>query len=110
MIRMTREMRADRKPKALLVPNRVDSKNAVDPATAAAVAALAERWAPALRHDRRHVEAFAAGTWIGAQAPQAATSHDIAALAEAARALLGLASPPTPEHSDRARAMARLPA
>jgi chromosome partitioning protein len=108
MIRMTRETRADRKPRALLVPNRVDPKSAADPATAAAVTALAERWAPALRHDRRHVEAFAAGTWIGAQAPQAGTSHDIAALADAVGGLLGLAS--MPECSDRPSAMARLPA
>jgi chromosome partitioning protein len=110
IIRMTRETRADRKPRALLVPNRVDPKSAVDPATAAAVAALAERWAPALHYDRRHVEAFAAGTWIGAHAPQSAASHDIAALADAVRGLLGLASAPILEHRDRSGAMARLPA
>jgi chromosome partitioning protein len=88
MARMTRESRTGRKPKGLLVPNRVDPHRQYAAATRAAVAGLAERWAPALRQDVRHVDAFAAGTWIGRQAPRSAASADVMALAEALEKLL----------------------
>ena len=52
MIRMTREVRPGRKPKALLVPNRVGPESQDDPATEAAIAELAERWSPQIRQDR----------------------------------------------------------
>jgi chromosome partitioning protein len=82
MARMTRESRAGRKPKGLLVPNRVDPDCHYDPATQAAVASLAERWAPELRLEMRHVEACATGMWIGQHAPRSAASADILALTE----------------------------
>jgi chromosome partitioning protein len=82
MARMTRESRVGRKPKGLLVPNRVDPECHYDPATQAAVGSLTERWAPELRHEIRHVEACAAGTWIGQHAPRSAASADILALTE----------------------------
>ncbi|MGH6897805.1 MAG: AAA family ATPase [Geminicoccaceae bacterium] len=83
MARMTRESRAGRKPKGLLVPNRVDPEGHYGPATQAAVAKLAERWAPELRHDVRHVDAFATGTWIGHHAPRSTPSLEVLALAAA---------------------------
>jgi len=88
MARMTRESRAGRRPKGLLVPNRVDPDGHYDPATQAAVARLAERWAPELRHDVRHVDAFANGTWIGDHAPRSTASADVLALAAAVEELL----------------------
>jgi chromosome partitioning protein len=88
MARMTRESRAGRKPKGLLVPNRVDPQSQYDAATAAAITGLAERWAPELGQDVRHVEACATGTWIGHRAPRSAASADVMALAEAVATLL----------------------
>jgi chromosome partitioning protein len=88
MARMTRESRAGRKPKGLLVPNRVDPECHYDPATQAAVASLAERWAPELRHEIRHVEACARGMWIGQHAPRSAASADILALTEMVEGIL----------------------
>ena len=85
---MTRESRAGRRPKGLLVPNRVDPEAYYDPATQAAVAKLAEHWAPELRQDVRHVDAFATGTWIGDHAPRSTASGDVLALADAVEELL----------------------
>jgi chromosome partitioning protein len=109
MIRMTREARAGRKPKALLVPNRVGPESHRDQATQAAVAGLAERWSPEVRQDVRHVQAFAAGTWIGEQAPQSTVSNDVLALADAVESLLGLVSKRASAVTDL-DAIARLPA
>ena len=95
MARMTRESRAGRKPKGLLVPNRVDPEGHYDPATQAAFARLAERWAPELRHDARHVDAFATGTWIGDHAPRSTASADVLALAATVEELLEI-KPPRP--------------
>jgi chromosome partitioning protein len=109
MIRMTREARAGQKPKGLLVPNRVGPESHHDPSTAAAVARLSERWSPEIRQDVRHVQAFAAGTWIGEQAPASGVSADVLALADTIQSLLGLA-PMRAASADRVAAVARLPA
>jgi chromosome partitioning protein len=90
MARMTRESRAGRKPRGLLVPNRVDPDGQYDPATQAAVATLAERCAPELSHDSRHADAFATGMWIGDYAPRSAPSREVMALAAALEDLLDL--------------------
>jgi chromosome partitioning protein len=91
MARMTRESRAGRRPRGLLVPNRVDPQGRYDAATKAALASLAERWAPELRQDVRHVDAFAMGIWIGHHAPRSGAAADILALAEALERLLEIA-------------------
>ena len=88
MARMTRESRAGRKPKGLLVPNRFDPQGQYDAATEAAIAGLAERLAPGLCQDVRHVDACAAGSWIGHRAPRSAARADVMALAEAVAKLL----------------------
>jgi chromosome partitioning protein len=104
MARMTRESRAGRKPKGLLVPNRVDPEGHYDPATQAAFARLAERWAPELRHDVRHVDAFATGTWIGDHAPRSTASAEVLALAATLEELLEIKPPlPLPEEAADAR-------
>jgi chromosome partitioning protein len=91
--RMTRESRAGRRPKGLLVPNRVDPEGHYDAATQAAFATLAERWAPEIRHDVHHVDAFATGRWIGDHAPRSSATADVLALARAVAELLGIESP-----------------
>ena len=65
MVRLTRESRRDGRPKALLVPNKVDPRGAYNAATEAAVDSLHERWAPQLHHHTDHVNAFAVGEWTG---------------------------------------------
>jgi chromosome partitioning protein len=90
LARMTRESRTSRRPKGLLVPNRVFPEGRYDPATPAAVATLAEPWAPELSHDIRHVDAFATGRWIGDHAPGSTASLEVLALAAALEQLLEL--------------------
>jgi chromosome partitioning protein len=109
MARMTRESRAGRKPKGLLVPNRVDPEAQYDPATQAAVAQLADRWAPELRHDVRHVDAFATGTWIGDHAPRSTASGDVLALADAVEELLEIKRRFTAPNAEDAAVAARAP-
>ena len=91
MIRTTRESRPGRKPRALLVPNRVDAQLGHDPGTQAAPAEMAERWAPAVRQHAHHVEAVAAGQWTGEYAPDSPAALDIQVLADALESVLGIA-------------------
>jgi chromosome partitioning protein len=83
MIRMTRESRPGRKPKALLVPNRVESQRGDQLGTEAALSEIAERRAPAIRQRAEYAEAFAMGDWIGRHAPASPATLDILALADA---------------------------
>jgi chromosome partitioning protein len=96
MIRNSRESRPDRKPKALLVPNKVDVRAYYHEATEAAVDALRERWAPPIHQHTDHVNAFAVGSWTGAYAPSSTAAQDIFALADAVEALLGISRRPRP--------------
>jgi hypothetical protein len=91
MIRMTRESRPGRRPKGLLVLNRVDARRGDQPATEAALAEMTERWAPPVRQHADHVEAFATGDWVGGHAPDSPATLDILALADALEELLGVA-------------------
>lgn len=93
MIRITRESRRDGRPKALLVPNKVDARGAYNAATEAKVDSLHERWAPQLRQHTDHVNAFAVGEWTGSYAPGSPAAADVRALADAAQAMLGLKPP-----------------
>jgi chromosome partitioning protein len=93
-IRITRETRHADRPKALLVPNKVDLQGHYNQATEAAVDSLHERWAPRVRQHTDHVNAFAVGEWVGRYAPGSPASQDIQALADATLAMLGL-QPPT---------------
>jgi chromosome partitioning protein len=83
MIRTARQSRPGRKPKALLVPNRVDCPVGHDPGAPATTMEPAERWAPAVRQHVDHVEAVAAGQWTGEYAPHSPAALDIQALADA---------------------------
>jgi chromosome partitioning protein len=92
-IRIARETRHANRPKALLVPNRVDLQGHYNQATEAAVDSLHERWAPPIRYHTDHVNAFAVGDWVGAYAPASPAAQDIRALTDAALAMLGLERP-----------------
>lgn len=90
MVRMTREARGGGRPRALLVPNRLDPRGRYDEATRAAVDRLQECWGPAISLDSDFVNAFAAGSWVGAYAPARRAAREIQGLADTACALLGL--------------------
>jgi chromosome partitioning protein len=95
MIRTTRDSRLGRKPRALLVPNRVDAPPGHDPGTPATTVEMAERWVPAIRQHVDHVEAVAAGQWTGEYAPDSPAALDIQALADALEGVLAI-EPRTP--------------
>jgi chromosome partitioning protein len=95
MIRRTRESRPGRKPKALLVPSRVDAPLGYDPGSPATTVEMAERWAPAIRQHVNHVAAVAAGQWTGEYAPDSPAALDIHALADALEGVLAI-EPRTP--------------
>jgi chromosome partitioning protein len=90
MIRTARESRPGRKPKALLVPNRIDAPLGHDPGTPATPLEMAERWAPPVRQHVDHVAAAAAGQWTGEYAPGSPAAFDIQALADALQVVLGI--------------------
>ncbi|HEX6142290.1 MAG TPA: ParA family protein [Geminicoccaceae bacterium] len=92
-VRISRESRQGRRPKALLVPNRVDYDARYDEATQAAVEALKERWAPPLRRDTDFVNAFASGTWVGDYAPRGRAARDLLKLKRAVLERLEVALP-----------------
>ena len=107
-IRITRESRREGRPRALLVPNKVDFQGRYNQETEAAVDSLHERWAPPVRRHADHVNAFAVGDWIGGYAPGSPAAADIAALADATLAMLELApraEPATPAKRARVRAV-----
>ena len=96
LVRMARESRQGQRPKALLVPNRVDYSARYDAATRTAVDSLRERWAPPIRQHTDFVNAFAAGSWVGAHAPAGRAAFDLLALRGAVEERLGWGEAATP--------------
>jgi len=99
----TREARHGGRPKALLVPNRVDQRGRYDETTQAAVDALHGSWAPRLSYGTDHVNAFAAGQWVGAYAPDSTASQDVVELTLAVARTLGLGAAPASAHDEDRR-------
>jgi chromosome partitioning protein len=93
MIRMTREARGGGRPRALLVPNRLDARGRYDQATRDAVDGLKERWAPPISLDTDFVNAFAARSWVGGYAPAGRATREVHALGDAILHLMGLPLP-----------------
>ena len=93
LIRSARESRRG-KPRALLVPNRVDRRARYDEAIQRALESLRERWGPVIGFDAEHVNAFAVGRWVGDHAPGSQAAQDILTLALRVEKLLGLKPPP----------------
>ena len=98
MIEVTRASRPRRTPKALLVPNRVEASRLEH--TGKALSGVSERRGPTVRQRDEHIEAFAAGNWIGRHAPESPATQDILALAEAVQLLLDVPLRTNPEASD----------
>jgi chromosome partitioning protein len=93
-IRLARESRQGTRPKALLVPNKVDLQGRYDRATQDAVDGLRECWGPPLRQHTDFINAFAAGTWVGGYAPEGRAARDLLDLAATVLKRLGLADHP----------------
>ena len=85
LIHEARKARADRGPKAFLVPSKVDRRTLVGREIEAALHDLGEPVAPALSQRTAHVDAYSARVWIGAFAPNSAGHHEIEALAALVR-------------------------
>lgn len=94
LIRTARASQRGGRPKALLVPNKVDRRGGYDEATRTAVMGLGERWGPTLHFSLDFVNAFAAGGWVGGHAPDSQAAAEIEALVLRLEKVLGLAPPP----------------
>lgn len=105
LVEATREARHGDRPKALLVPNRVDHAGRYDEATKAAVDGLAAPWAPPLGYSTDHINAFAAGQWVGAYAPDSTASRDVVDLTLAVARTLGLGAAPASAYDEDRRAI-----
>ena len=89
LIRKARERRADKGPKALLVPSRVDRRTAAGKEIEAVLLEFGEPVAPMVRQRTAFVDCFTAGQWIGAYARNSDAHVDIQTLAAIVRRMLG---------------------
>jgi len=89
LIRKAREQRADRGPKALLVPSRVDRRTAAGKEIEAVLLEFGEPVAPMVRQRTSFVDCFTAGQWIGAYARNSDAHVDIQTLAAVVKRMLG---------------------
>jgi len=94
LIRKARERRADKGPKALLVPSRVDRRTAAGKEIEAVLLEFGEPVAPMVRQRTAFVDCFTAGQWIGAYARNSDAHVDIQTLAAVVRRMLGHAKTP----------------
>jgi len=74
----------------VLVPNRVDRRTAAGRAIGHKLGDLGETVGPTLRQRAAHMDAYGAGTWIGASAPESEAHHEVNALVKFLRGRLGL--------------------
>jgi len=84
-LRVLNQARAARNGRTLdcvLVPNRVDRRTALGRALPHTLAELGEAVGPALRQRAAQMEAYAAGTWVGASAPDSEAHDEVRALAK----------------------------
>jgi chromosome partitioning protein len=94
LVRTARASQRGGRPKALLVPNKVDRRGGYDEATRKAVMGLGERWGPTLHFSLHYVNAFAAGSWVGGHAPGSQAAAEVEALVLRLEKALGLKPPP----------------
>jgi chromosome partitioning protein len=94
LIRKAREQRADKGPKALLVPSRVDRRTAAGKEIEAVLLEFGEPVSPMVRQRTAFVDCFTAGQWIGTYARNSDAHVDIQALAAVVRRMLGHAKTP----------------
>jgi chromosome partitioning protein len=88
LLRESRRRRRDGRPRCLLVPAKVDLRTRAGRELAELLAELEEPVGPRLSQRTAHVEAYAAGRWVGDQAPGSAAHEEIMALAGAVQEAL----------------------
>jgi chromosome partitioning protein len=93
LIRTARASQRGGRPRALLVPNKVDRRGGYDEATRTAVMGLGERWGPTLHFSLDYVNAFAAGSWVGGHAPGSQAAAEVETLVLRLEKVLGLKPP-----------------
>jgi len=85
LVAEAREARGDGGPAVLLVPSKVDRRTGPGREIEAALLELGPPVAPAITSRAAHIDAAAAGAWIGAIAPRSAGHVEIQALAAVVR-------------------------
>ena len=88
LVRSAREERRESRPKALLVPSRVDRRTAAGKEIEAVLLEFGEPVAPLVRQRTAFVDCFSAGRWIGTYARNSDAHVDIQALAAVVRRML----------------------
>lgn len=87
LIAKAQKVRQDGGPKCLLVPSKVDRRTSAGKEIEAALKALHQVVAPAVRQRTAQVDSFTARTWIGDYAPGSQAHDDIEQLAERVRGM-----------------------
>lgn len=85
LIQGARDARGEGKPRALLVPSKVDRRTAAGAEIEAALHEYGEPVGPAVAQRIAHADAFTAGQWIGDYAKGSAAHAEVKALASVAR-------------------------
>ena len=88
MVEEARKARGDGKPRALLIPSRVDRRTGAGSEIEAVLHEFGEPVAPVVSQRVAHVDAFTAGQWIGQYAPASVALSEIKALAGVVRRLV----------------------
>ncbi len=89
LIQQAREARGDGKPKALLVPSKVDRRTAAGAEIEAVLHGYGEPVGPSISQRIAHADAFSAGQWIGDYAKGSTAHAEIKALASVVKRLAG---------------------
>lgn len=85
LIRQARINRRSGVPRCLIVPSKIDRRTDAGRHIEEQLRAFGESVGPTVHQRTAFVEAFAAGQWIGAYAPQSSAHYDIASLAVAVK-------------------------
>lgn len=87
LVQRARQARTDGKPKALLIPSKVDRRTAAGAEIEAVLHDFNEPVAPVVSQRIAHVDAFTAGQWVGDYAPGSAAHSEVKALASVIKRL-----------------------
>ena len=85
LIREARTLRRGNAPKCLIVPSKIDRRTDAGRRIDERLQEFGESVGPAIHQRTAFIEAFGAGQWIGAYAPQSPAHYDISALAMAVK-------------------------
>ena len=106
LLRRARAVRGATRPACMLVPSRVDRRTAVGRQIHATLERFGLKVGPAIRQRSAHIEAFAAGAWIGAHAPGSPGHREVRVLKDRILELLAESAPQRSIESPSMRALA----